>query len=120
MKEYEGELKALRAEMDMQVRRRRQRSGGASAAAASRVRSAAPRPTPAPDTHTHASLVSALPLLLPPPALAPLQRQILDKLREHEKGIDAEVEEIIGERRRCREVRAARWAGSCGTRRAVG
>ncbi|KAI7839935.1 hypothetical protein COHA_006329 [Chlorella ohadii] len=33
-----------------------------------------------------------------------VQRQILDKLREHERGIDAEVEEIITERRRCREV----------------
>lgn len=39
-----------------------------------------------------------------PCILAALQRQILDKLREHEQGIDKEVEEIIGERRRCREV----------------
>ncbi|KAL4422959.1 hypothetical protein ABPG75_009156 [Micractinium tetrahymenae] len=33
-----------------------------------------------------------------------VQRQILDKLREHEKDIDREVEEVITERRRCREV----------------
>ena len=47
---------------------------------------------------------------LPPrsPASSALQRQILDKLREHERGIDAEVEEIISERRRCRDVMVRR------------
>ena len=33
-----------------------------------------------------------------------MQRQILTKLREHERDIDREVEEVIAERRRCREV----------------
>ncbi len=51
---------------------------------------------------------SILPPPLPLASHCLLQRQILDKLREHERGIDAEVEEIITERRRCREV-MVRW-----------
>jgi hypothetical protein len=43
-----------------------------------------------------------------------VQRQILDKLREAERRVDAEVEEIIGERRRCKElVVGCRGRGAC-------
>jgi hypothetical protein len=41
--------------------------------------------------------------------LSVLQRQILDKLREAEKGVDKEVEEVIAERRRCRELMVSEW-----------
>jgi hypothetical protein len=39
-----------------------------------------------------------------PNILSSMQRQILDKLRDSEKGIDKEVEEVIAERRRCKEL----------------
>ena len=45
---------------------------------------------------------------LPAPHCVP-QRQILDKLREAEKGVDKEVEEVIAERRRCRELMVSEW-----------
>lgn len=50
--------------------------------------------------------LATLPASAAPPPLPPAapQRQILTKLREHERDIDREVEEVIAERRRCREV----------------
>lgn len=136
VKEYEGELRALRQEMDLQARATGRRgwlgrgvplpcrrrpccccwrlslAGAAAAAVLQRLAGAlAPpppaaarpvtstRPLPAP-RHPHACLSNPPP---PPSPCSLLQRQILDKLREHERGIDKEVQEIIDERRRWRD-----------------
>lgn len=69
-----------------------------------------PLPAPTPD------LPAPAPAPAPSPAVSLLQRQILDKLREHEKEVDKEVQEIIDERRRWRDkmVRAAGAPRGCG------
>lgn len=45
-----------------------------------------------------------------------VQRQILDKLKEHEQAVGKEVEDVMGERRRCKElmVRLERKGGGRG------
>ena len=116
MKEYEGELKALRQEMDVQVGAARcgccalwvccqwVGSGGGHLPGSRHSMGASPPP--------HLFLI-VLPVACTGCILyrlSVLQRQILDKLREAEKGVDKEVEEVIAERRRCRELMVSQCA----------
>lgn len=123
MKEFDGEIKALRQEMDVQVQGGgRLFSGGANkapwplsclpAAAACSGWEHGMRWLGTPWSGRSAE--GAMSSLLRRTAVRCLQRQILDKLREHERGIDAEVEEIITERRRCREVMVSLLDGRTG------